>query len=327
MTNQTFLQVQATELLRLLEDASDDPILEKQLRLRLEDTQTKLEEARRQVGTLLPKEPIVLPRTAIFLRGEGVQDSEGIRPSLAGDAMIQYEKMFIQQALHDEREAARQSGRHRRARGSATPALLFTGTPRGSFGLEFTPQPTEEASLVIHAQSLRNVSNALVLVGESGSGRLDEVVKQIPTGVLRHMKTFMGTLAQHGAEIRFAFPDRPSQSLTVEKVEAAAARLAKDVVQEVTQTNGIFRGLTLESGRFDLKTDAGEVITGTVADQLVEEDLVRISSLTNSPCVATLEKTTVSNIAGAATTNYVLLDAKRGPDSTHIEPYQGTPEI
>jgi hypothetical protein len=320
MNKLAFLQNQTIELQHLLETAGDDPILAPQLRERLEDAQNELDEARRQEGTLLPKEPIVLPRTAIFLKGQSVQDSEGIRPSLAGEAMIQYERMFIQQALHDEREAARQAGRHRRRRGSATPALLFTGTPRGSFGLEFTPQPTDETAVHVHAQSLRNVSNALALVAESEFKAFDEIVKQIPTGVLHHLKSFMGTLAQHGAEIRLAYSDRPSQWLSAEKIQTAAALLEKDFVQGIEKVSGTFRGVTLESGKFDLKTDSGEVITGTVADQLTEEDLVRISSLTNHPCMATLEKTTVSTIAGAATTTYVLLDAQAVADADQPKP-------
>lgn len=51
---------------------------------------------------------------------------------------------------------------------------------------------------------------------------------------------------------------------------------------------------------FDLNPDEGETIAGTVADHLTEEDLDRIGSLTNKPCVAKLQKTTVSGIVGAA---------------------------
>lgn len=69
--------------------------------------QEELEAVKQEKGSLLPKESVVLPRAAIFLRGGGVQDSAGIRPSLAGEALIQYEKMFTEQAIHDEREAAK----------------------------------------------------------------------------------------------------------------------------------------------------------------------------------------------------------------------------
>ena len=110
MNDETFLQVQAVELQRLLDKSADDPILKPQLRRRLDEVVRALQVTKQQPGTLLPKETPVLPRAAIFLRGGGVQDSEGIRPGLAGEALIQYEKMFTEQALHDERLAAKSAG-------------------------------------------------------------------------------------------------------------------------------------------------------------------------------------------------------------------------
>lgn len=313
MNKQTYLQIQTVELQHLLEEAGDDPILAPQLRERLDDARRELEESRRQVDTLLPREQVVLPRAAIFLKGDGVQDSLGIRPSLAGAAMIQYEGMFIEQALHDEREAARKAGRNRRRRGTPKPALLFTGTPRGSFGLEFVPQMTEKDTLEIHSQSLRNVAEILIRVAESESRTLDQVVKQIPARVLQKLKPFLRTLAQHGAEIRLAFPDQPSRSLSVEKVKAAADLLEKEVIQENETVHGTMRGVTLETGKFDFLNEAHDVISGTVDDDLAEEDLERIAGLTNRACVATLQKTSVSKVGGTATPTYVLLGATEEP--------------
>ena len=56
--------------------------------------------------------------------------------------------MFVEQALHDERMMAKDAGRNRRPRGSPAPELLFVGTPRGSFGLEFVPQTPDDPTLL-----------------------------------------------------------------------------------------------------------------------------------------------------------------------------------
>jgi hypothetical protein len=93
-------------------------------------------------------------------------------------------------------------------------------------------------------------------------------------------------------------------------VKIAAERLDKEVVQERITLHGVFRGVTLETCRFDLKADTSEAISGTVADDLSEEDLVRISNLTNQQCVAHLERTTVSKIAGTPTVTYILIEAE-----------------
>lgn len=311
MNNITFLQRQALELRKLLESAGDDPILAPQLRERLADAEKELEAAQHPNGHLFPADKRDLPRAALFLRGEGVQGSEGIRPSLAGEALIQYEKMFIEQALHDEREAARSAGRQRRPRGASTPGLLFTSTPRGSFGLEFVPQTLADQSLLeVHARSLGNVARALLRVAGGDTMPLDEAIRSIPPRLLHPLKQFLKTLAAYSAELRLASHDRPAQSLTASQIKRAAERLERDMIEETIEMKGTFRGVTRESGYFDLKINSGDVITGTVADQLTEDDLERIDALTNKQCKARLQKTTIQSISGTSTSSYILLEAE-----------------
>jgi hypothetical protein len=219
--------------------------------------------------------------------------------------------MFTEQALHDERLAARIAGRQRRPRGASTPGLLFTGTPRGSFGLEFVPLFRDDDALVnVHSQSLVNVAEALTRVVESDPTSFDKIVSEIPTRVLQPLKQFLKTLAQYGAELRLAFENRPSRFLSAPQLRAAADLLERDVEQENVTVEGVFRGVTRESGVFDLRLGDDSVITGTVADQFTEEDLERIDELTNRPCVAELQKTTVRKVGGAQTPTYILLDAR-----------------
>jgi hypothetical protein len=311
MSDCTFLQIQVMELRRLLEGAGDDPVLGPQLRERLEEVEKELETSGPATGTLLPPEPVEATRAAIFLRGGGVEGFLGIRAGLAGEALVQYEKMFIEQALHDEREAARRAGRQRRRRGAPVPGLLLSGTLRGSFGLELVALPTEGGRLLgIHAQSLRNVAEALARVTESTSESLESMIQRLPPRVLPPLRKLLTTLVSYGAELRLAFPDLPSRSLPAAQLKRASELLEREVKQEIIDIAGVFRGVTRESGVFDLKTQGGEVLTGTVADELAEEDLERIDALTNQDCVASLLKTTISLVTGPAAPTYVLLDAQ-----------------
>jgi hypothetical protein len=311
MNDQTYLQIQAAELQRLLDTSRDDPILGPQLQDRLAEVRGMLQAARQQPGTLLPKEMPSLPRAAIFLRGRDVQESTGIRPSLAGEILIQYEKMYTEQALHDERVAARTEGRQRRPRGALTPELLFTGTPRGSFGLEFVPQFRDDDSLgEVHSNALVHVGEALARVAGGNVSDLKAVVTEIPPRVLGPLKQFLRILAQYEAELRLAFEDRPSQSLSASQIQNAADLLERDIEEQKIRIQGIFRGVTLDSGNFDLRINDETFITGIVADQLTEEDLERINRLTNGRCEADLQKTIFRSIGGGETVRYVLLDAQ-----------------
>jgi len=310
MKNRLFLQTQVVQVRQLLEQATDDPILRPQLEQRLQRLEAELSSVEPQPSSLFLPEHPRLPRIALFLRGGGVQGSDGIRPSLAGEAMIQYEKMFTEQALLDERQAARDAGRQRRPRNATRPGLLFTGTPRGSFGLEFVPQPSADLNLTeVHAQSLKHVAQALLGVTEKDES-LDETVGRISPGLLRPMKRFLSVLAQHGAELRLAFSDTPSRVIGIDRIRSAAERLNREVEDEEQKIQGVFRGLTRESTIFDLITDDGRLITGTIDESLTEEDLDRIDELTNRHCIARIQTTTVRPVSGPERRTFLLLDAK-----------------
>ena len=239
-----------------------------------------------------------------------MQNCEGIRPALAGEALIQYERMFIGQALHDEQLAANQAGRKRR-RNAPEPALLLTGTPRGSFGLEFVPQLREDDSLLaVHAKSLAAVADVLAQVVECSETSLNQVMNRVPPRVIQPLKQFLKVLALYEAELRLAFPDRPSRILSAERIKLATDRLEREVEQKPVTIEGIFRGATLDSGHFDLRTVARGLIKGTVADQLTEEELAQLERLTNTKCLAELEETIVRPVAGPPITSYVLLSAR-----------------
>ena len=303
MSDSEFLQVQTHELARLLEEAGDDPVLAPQLRERLADAQHELEAASRGQLFAAP-----LPRAAIFMRGGGVTGSKGMKPSMAGEALIQYERMFIEQAMHDERAAARTAGRERRPRGTPKPQLLFTGTPRGSFGLEFVPQSTEEHALdELHVQSLRHLANALAL---AAGGDMRAIKAGIPARVLNPLKQFMKALADNGAELRLAFSDQASTTFDSQRIRTAAEALDREVREEMIDIIGVFRGLTFESGYFDFNPDDGGTVTGTVANNLSMEDLQRIDALTNHRCKAFFQKTTILTVSGADLPTYILVDAQ-----------------
>ncbi len=309
MNDRSFLKDQAAQIRRLLDEAADDPILVPQLQQRLQAAEHELKAAESTLTTHFPIES-ALPKVALFLKGTGVRDSEGIRPALAGEALIKYERMFMEQALHDERAAARATGRTRRRRGAPTPTLLFTGTPRGSFGLEFVPQQSgDDALLPVHAQTLKNIANALMRVSVADP-TLEEAIAGISPRVLQPMKRFLKTLAQYEAELRLAFSDEPSRVIGGDRIKQAAERLDREWEEKEIEVKGTFRGLTRETTVFDLLPDGGGLISGTIADSLTEEDFDRIDALTNQPCVVVLQVTTLRPIGGTPRVTYLLLDAK-----------------
>ena len=314
MNSDINLQIQIAMFERLLKEVGDDPFLADQIRERLEDAESELA-AIAQPSELFPPD-LSLARTAIFLSGEKASGVEGIKPQLAGEALISYERMFVAQAMLDERATAIEQGRQRRRRGTSDPSLLFTGTLHGSFGLEFTTRATGESSsevgsrVEVHAKSLRNVANTITRVVESKSGDFDEAIKTVRKEVLAPLKRFLGVLAKHGAEVRFAFPDQSSRVLSADIIKTASDRLESKIVEEKVKHNGMVRRVTWETLTFDFRLDDGSVISGDVSPDLGEDELERIHNLTNHRCIAEFDKITMNTVGGAPTTEYILLNVQ-----------------
>jgi len=313
VNDRDFLHLQSTQLQRLLESAQGDPVLVPQLQERLAEMEQKLQEL--QGGDVrLFEPPVTLPdRTALFLRGESVPDQEGIDPSLAGELLLHYNKMFCEQALHNEQQFARRQGRQRRRRGTPQPRLLLTSTPRGSFGLEFRPAPSEEGEVSpLHSEALTDLHDLLQKMG-SETGSLESLVEEIAPRLLPPLQNFLRTLAEHRVELRMVSTSRPSTRLSFASVVQAAEQLSRDWLVEEKVVLGTFRGVTRESGWFDLLTLEKKLITGVVADDLTEEDFDRIDALTNSLCQATLQQTTIRTVGRGEQSKYLLLDARKPP--------------
>ncbi len=306
MMDKAFARIQVAELTTLLEEVGDDPVMGPQFRERLEEAEQFLRQAEELKS---PPEHPPFPRTAMFLRGDGVQGTDGIRPGLAGEILIQYEKMFVEQALRSERAIAQDSGRSRRPKGATAPGLLFTGTPRGSFGLVFVPlAPADSTLRDVYIQSLNSVTDSLIRVASGASAFVDATSDGIQSPVLRPMRQLLKTLAKYGTGLRMAFDDRPPQSVSSDQIAKAVEQLERDVSEEQIEVVGEFRGVTLLTGHFDFMTSDSKPISGIVTEQLALEGLDRIHALTNRPCKAVLWKTTFRSIQGAQRISYLLIE-------------------
>lgn len=305
MSNPSFIHANLSELKRLHQDVANDPIMGPQLKERIEEARLELERLNKTQGLFF--DGPALPRhAAYFLRGEGVREHVGILPELAGQTLIQYDKMFVQQALHDEREEAKAQGRQRRPKGALKPSLLFTTTPEGSFGFEFVPNTEDIKLLDLHIQSLHRVADAVVEVATAES--LTDITKRIPVAVLQPLKQFFKILATYRSSVRFAFDDADSKQISADEVTQAVDRLEKEVAEQSIVHLGVFRGATLETHTFDFKTDEGMVINGTLLDDLNEHDLERLIRFTNRKCLAMLQATTIRSLSGNSSPSYTLLE-------------------
>ena len=305
MSDLTQLNLEYAELHALLERTADDPLMKIQLESRLKDLQEKRGAAFAYPISTFYEGPS--HRTAIFLSGGGVEGNHSIRSALAGEVLIQYEKMFAAQSMSDERAA---DGRSRRRRGAAKPALMLTGTPRGSFGFQLEPQRVDDVDVAeIYATSLKKIAHTILAIATTTDGSIGNVIEDIPDSVIAPLKKFINTLAQFGSDVKLAFDDEPSSVPTGSEIKAASARLDSELIDESIKLDGVFRGLTRETLVFDFISDGEGTITGSVSDSLLETDLGRLHNLTDVRCTASLMRSSVVHVGQkSGRLRYTLFD-------------------
>lgn len=311
MNDRTFLRMENAGLRQLLEMYEADNPMAAQIKQRIEDNEFKLKDLSKETS-LLPRSRDEIPRAAFFLHGGiGVEGSEGIRPSLAGLALIEYERMFTAQALHDEREA---TPKGRRPKGAKPPELLLTATHRGSVGFEFVPREIENDNIIsIHVQAFRNIGKTLASIAFEKSNSLEELLSQTPRQMLKPLKNFFTTLARFDVDLRLAFSEGPDVAIDSLNIKQVAQRLEKDLKHDILKVDGVFKGLTLESGHFDHQDQSGSVLTGFCDEELSVDDLHRLHGFTEKPCRAIIEETTISSVTKTAR-SYVLKDLRPIPE-------------
>jgi hypothetical protein len=297
MNQDSFQQAHLNELERLATESASDPLLGPQ------DKQ-RLDRFRQSAAKITPQNDVSASRAAFFLRGRGVTGTTGIDSLLAGKTLTHCAQMFTEQAKVEERDAARKGGRERRRRGSGTPSMLFTGTPRGSFGFEFAPITSDPALLPIHAAALDKLVHVIANVA-AGDAAVDATV---PDVVLPHLKLFFKDLAAFDVSLRIATSSGFRQDLTAGTVRQTAERLAEEISENTVELIGEFRGLTLDSGRFDFRPAAGDEFSGEVSEDLTDAQLLTINKLTGTPCVATVLERTVTHPGRKPAVSYILFN-------------------
>src|SRR5439155_11288368 len=83
-------------------------------------------------------------------------------------------------------------------------------------------------------------------------------------------------------------------------------------IENEVEKEGVFRGATLDTWKFDFRTSDDETITGRLSPDLDEARVAEMLRLTNQPSIARLKETKITTQGGAVRTRYELVDVQPG---------------
>jgi hypothetical protein len=291
-----FLKRQIAESERLKELAGDHPLMgplvaqrEEEFRQELQDLPAGGREA----------------RTVLFFTGDPVYGSKGIDAHFASTVLLPFLEMVKSEYVAEKHGHVGERG-PRRDEDEAR--LLLTGLPRGSFGLELSHPESED----LFAEE--QLSNVLVKLTElfSSAGKSDEdfvhALEEVSPRVYARLPEFFKSIHDHGANIRMQTGDLEF-ALDKDRVSDAFIRVSSvHTIENEVEKEGVFRGATLDTWKFDFRTDNGETITGRLGADLSEATVADMLKLTNRPSIARFKETKITTQGGAVRTRYELLN-------------------
>jgi hypothetical protein len=295
LSQRSFFQSQILEMDRLLEVAGGDPLMGPGLRQR----KVELEQRLRALPAMTRQ-----PRSVLFFTGQPVSGSRGIDAEFASKVLAQFLEMVKTQYAATKHGNVGARGPRR---DESESRLLLTGLPRGSFGLELSqPEPADLFAGERLSDVLVRLTEVIKSAGESDEEFAVAMGEASPR-VLQHLKDFFRVVADNQADVRVVSGDLEC-SLNRALVTQAFERVnSTETHESEVEIQGIFRGATLDSGRFDFRTDAGETIAGRIGDNVSDVDLETMNRYTNQHCTASLRETTITTRSGAARTRHELV--------------------
>jgi hypothetical protein len=293
-----FLKRQIAESERLKELASDHPLMGPLVAQREEEFKQELQSL--PVGG---REA----RTVLFFTGDPVYGSKGIDAHFASTVLLPFLEMVKSEYVAEKHG---QVGERGPRRDEDEARLLLTGLPRGSFGLELSHPESED----LFAEE--QLSNVLVKLTElfSSAGKSDEdfvhALEEVSPRVYARLPEFFKSIHDHGANIRMQTGDLEF-ALDRDRVSEAFTRVSSvHTIENEVEKEGVFRGATLDTWKFDFRTDDDETITGRLSPDLDEAKVASMLRLVNQSSVARLKETKITTQGGAVRTRYELIDVQ-----------------
>jgi hypothetical protein len=244
-------------------------------------------------------------RTVLFFTGDPVYGSKGIDAHFASTVLLPFLEMVKSEYAAEKHGHVGERG-PRRDEDEAR--LLLTGLPRGSFGLELTHPESED----LFAEE--QLSNVLVKLTElfSSAGKSDEefvhALEEVSPRVYARLPEFFKSIHDHGANIRMQTGNLEF-ALDRDRVSDAFTRVSSvHTIENEVEREGVFRGATLDTWKFDFRTDDDKTISGRLAADLSEATVADMLKLTNQPSIARLKETKITTQGGAVRTRYELLN-------------------
>lgn len=256
------LKAQIVDTKRLLEMVIDHPLMADGISEKLNNLKKELES--------LPKS-VIDPRVKLLFSGNAVVGSQGIKTSFISKTLKPFQEMVKTQAALVRFGKVGQRGQTKKGPNTD---LYLTALPVGSFGVELSQLETDQ---LFDGEEISDAMKQVIhLVNRTSldDETFETAIENTPKRNLSNLKKFLkevyeekSLLKMECGEIGIEIPE--------DKIIEAYTRVSKTIDEQNEKfVSGIFRGILLDSGKFEMQDNERNKISGFISQELSEEELV-----------------------------------------------------
>ncbi|MGE0567031.1 MAG: hypothetical protein AB7O73_03705 [Bacteroidia bacterium] len=256
----------------------------------------------------LPKESFE-PSVQLLFSGNAVVGSQGIKSSFVSKTISPFQEMVKTQVALVRFGRV---GKRGQAKKGANTELYLTALPVGSFGVELSQLESNDLfdSMDV-SKAIKEVMN-LVLNSATDDATFESSIENTPKRNLTNLKKFLQEIVDENSILKMESGELGIE-LPKEKIMEAFQRVSSAIDEEnEVIISGIFRGLLLDSGKFEIQDEEGKRISGFISESLEEEQLIEYDKLfLNTNCVIHLRVHKTKFKTGNEKTDYELLEIRQ----------------
>jgi hypothetical protein len=277
----------------------DHPLMSEGLAERLSLLKQELES--------LPKESFE-PRIQLLFSGNAVVGSQGIKSTFVSKTLTPFQEMVkTQVALLRFGKV----GKRGQAKNGANTELYLTALPVGSFGVELSQLESNDLFESIDVSKAMKDVMSLVVNSATDDATFEASIEQTPKRNLTNLKKFLHEITNEKSVLKIESGELGIE-LAKEKIVEAFQRVSATIDEETELIiNGTFRGLLLDSGKFEIQDEEGQRISGFISEEIEEHQLIEYDKkFLNSNCIIHLRVHKTKFKTGNEKTDYELLEIR-----------------
>lgn len=293
------IKAQIVDTERLLEMVLDHPLMSEGLAERLSLLKQELES--------LPKESFE-PRIQLLFSGNAVVGSQGIKSTFVSKTLTPFQEMVKSQVALVRFGKV---GKRGQAKKGANTELYLTALPVGSFGVELSQLESNDLYDSMDVSKAMKDVMTLVVNSATDDETFEASIEQTPKRNLTNLKKFLQEITDENSVLKMESGELGIE-LPKEKIVEAFQRVSATIDEETELIiKGTFRGLLLDSGKFEIQDEEGKRISGFISEEIEEDQLVEYDkTFLNSNCIIHLRVHKTKFKTGNEKTDYELLEIR-----------------